>query len=282
MQITSLKIRSMMVPLVTVALALVVSACGGGGYMGGPPTGSGPEEYKVGKPYKIGGTWYTPREDPFYDEVGNASWYGRDFHGKKTANGERYDMNALTAAHTTLPLPSFVRVTNLSNGRNIVVRINDRGPFAKGRIIDMSRRGAQLLGFEKKGVQRVRVQAVRRDGSAVRRMAERRSPPSTPTRVTPAPSVSRQAPPDGYSGASGMPLFVQIGSYSSSDTARGLVAKLGGLGPVLIQAAVVGGRTVWRLRIGPFKEAVAAHTVLEAVRLRGFGEARVFTQQQIG
>ena len=115
--------------------------------------------YKVGKPYKISGQWYYPKEDYSYSEVGIASWYGKDFHAKKTANGENYDMNTLTAAHRTLPLPSIVRVTNLENGRSLVLRVNDRGPYAKNRIIDISKRGAQLLGNGADagdGVQRLR------------------------------------------------------------------------------------------------------------------------------
>ncbi len=119
--------------------------------------------YKVGEPYQIAGVWYYPAEDWTYAESGIASFYGGersgiDFHGRLTANGELYDMNALTAAHTTLPMPSLVRVTNLDNGRSIVLRVNDRGPFARGRIIDVSRRSAQLLGFEAQGTARVRVE----------------------------------------------------------------------------------------------------------------------------
>jgi rare lipoprotein A len=116
--------------------------------------------YKVGKPYKINGKWYYPAVDYDYDEVGYASWYGPGFHGKKTANGEIYNENALTAAHKTLPMPSIVRVTNLENNRVLVVRINDRGPYVDGRIIDLSRRAAQLLGMERKGVARVRVEVM--------------------------------------------------------------------------------------------------------------------------
>jgi len=112
---------------------------------------------KVGKPYRIGLRWYRPRIDTGYDRTGMASWYGTAFHGKKTANGEYFDMNRLTAAHPTLPLPSFVRVTNLANNRTIVVRINDRGPYARGRIIDLSRETARQLGFEHLGTARVRV-----------------------------------------------------------------------------------------------------------------------------
>lgn len=113
--------------------------------------------FKVGKPYQVAGTWYTPRHDPEYDATGMASWYGADFHGKKTANGERYDMNALTAAHPTLPMPSYVSVTNVANGRTIVVRVNDRGPYKRGRIIDLSRKAASLLGYHGHGVAKVRV-----------------------------------------------------------------------------------------------------------------------------
>ncbi len=113
--------------------------------------------YKVGKPYQIKGVWYYPQEVNEYDEVGIASWYGDAFHGKTTANGEAFDMNALTAAHKTLPLPTNVRVTNLDNGRSIVLRVNDRGPFVGDRIIDVSRRAAQLLGFEHSGLARVEV-----------------------------------------------------------------------------------------------------------------------------
>ncbi len=119
--------------------------------------------YKIGDPYQINGVWYYPAEDYSYNETGVASFYGGEtsgtnFHGRLTANGELYDMNALTAAHQTLPMPSLVRVTNLENGRSIVLRVNDRGPFARGRILDVSRRSAQLLGFEGRGTAKVRVQ----------------------------------------------------------------------------------------------------------------------------
>jgi rare lipoprotein A len=117
-------------------------------------------EYKVGKPYAIADVWYYPREEYDYDETGIASWYGPGFHGKFTANGELYDQNAMTAAHRTLPMPSLVQVTNLENGRAIRVRINDRGPFAHGRIIDLSKRAAELLGFLNDGTAKVRVQVL--------------------------------------------------------------------------------------------------------------------------
>ena len=114
--------------------------------------------YKVGTPYKIKGVWYYPKVDYSYDETGIGSWYGPNFHQKLTANGEIFDQNALSAAHRTLPMPSVVRVTNLENGRALVVRINDRGPFAHGRIIDLSRRASQLLGFKRQGIAKMRVE----------------------------------------------------------------------------------------------------------------------------
>ena len=116
-----------------------------------------PGRYKIGNPYQIKGIWYYPNVNYQYDETGIASWYGPGFNGKLTANGEIYDQNALTAAHKTLPMPSIVQVTNLENGRSLKVTVNDRGPYAFGRIIDMSRRGAQLLGFHRNGTAKVRV-----------------------------------------------------------------------------------------------------------------------------
>jgi rare lipoprotein A len=123
-----------------------------------PPDRTAHGAYKVGNPYQIEGVWYYPAEDYGYDETGIASWYGPGFHQKFTANGEVFDQNDLTAAHRTLPMPCFVRVTNLDNGRSIVLRVNDRGPYARGRIIDLSRRSAQLLGYENIGTAKVRVQ----------------------------------------------------------------------------------------------------------------------------
>lgn len=124
--------------------------------------GTGGGIYKVGNPYKIDGEWYYPAENENYDNKGIASWYGPNFHGKPTANGEVFDQNLITAAHPTLPMPIYARVTNLENGRSLVVRINDRGPFVADREIDLSRRSAELLGYLNKGTARVRVQYLRR------------------------------------------------------------------------------------------------------------------------
>ena len=122
--------------------------------------------YKVGRPYQIDNVWYYPREQPDYDETGIASWYGPTFYGKRTANGEIYDGNKLTAAHKTLPMPVNVRVTNLDNGRSVDVRINDRGPTVKGRLIDLSSKAASALGIKDDDVADVGLEILDRDGPA--------------------------------------------------------------------------------------------------------------------
>lgn len=119
------------------------------------PKGGG--TYKVGDPYRIDGQWFTPRDEPDYDREGRASYYADDFHGRRTSNGEIFDMWALSAAHPTLPLPSYVYVTNLDNGRTLLLRVNDRGPYVASRLIDVSKAAARYLGFETRGTSRVRV-----------------------------------------------------------------------------------------------------------------------------
>ncbi|MCH7889590.1 MAG: septal ring lytic transglycosylase RlpA family protein [Proteobacteria bacterium] len=161
---------------------------------GTPPEGV----YKVGDPYQMYGTWYYPEHDPEYNEIGIASWYGEPFHGRATANGSVYDMNALTAAHKTLPMPSMVMVTNLENGRSLTLTVNDRGPFTTGRIIDVSRRAAQLLGFSEQGTTLVRIQAVRAEPAATMvaspsPAAEAAQPPQAA--AAPPPAAEAAQPP---------------------------------------------------------------------------------------
>ncbi len=190
--------------LAVAGLGLLLSACGSS--VSGPDTARpresrssaiGPQaHYKIGAPYAITGIWYYPRAVNSYDETGIASWYGPNFHKKTTANGEIFDQNALTAAHRTLPMPSIVRVTNLENGRELVVRVNDRGPFIPGRIIDLSRRSAQLLGFERHGIARTRVQYLPgRSRTAVAMIREGRIEPAIPTDlgIVPVPDAKPQS-----------------------------------------------------------------------------------------
>src|SRR5882762_10058052 len=153
----------------------------------GDPVPKGGGTYRVGKPYTVGGRIYVPEEDVNYREEGLASWYGDDFHGRLTANGEVFDMDSLSAAHPTLPMPCYARVTNLSNGKSLIVRVNDRGPYHGNRLIDVSNKAAELLEFKGNGVARVRVEYVARaplEGSDDRQLV------ATLRTGVPAPSPS--------------------------------------------------------------------------------------------
>lgn len=146
-----------------VLISVTLAACGGGNSGSGrSPVAMTDGEYKVGSPYRVAGQRFVPREDWNYNETGIASWYGPNFHGRPTANGERFDQNLFTAAHTTLQLPVHARVTNLENGRSVIVRINDRGPFVSDRIIDLSRAAAEELDMIRAGTARVRVEVIGR------------------------------------------------------------------------------------------------------------------------
>jgi peptidoglycan lytic transglycosylase len=153
----------------------------------GDPVPKGGGTYRVGKPYTVAGRIYVPEEDTGYREEGLASWYGDDFHGRLTANGEVFDMTSLTAASPTLPMPCYARVTNLSNGKSLIVRVNDRGPYHGNRLMDVSSKAAELLEFKGNGIARVRVEYVGRaplEGSDDRQLV------ATLRTGTPAPSPS--------------------------------------------------------------------------------------------
>jgi rare lipoprotein A len=154
----------------------------------GEPIPKGGGVYRVGKPYVVAGQLYIPEENRAYHAVGVASWYGEDFHGRTTANGEVFDMNALSAAHPTLPMPSYVRVTNLANGSSLIVRVNDRGPYHGNRVVDVSIRAAHLLGFRESGLARVRVDYV---GQAPLEGEDERMLLATLRQGVPAPAPSR-------------------------------------------------------------------------------------------
>ncbi|MGZ9097839.1 MAG: septal ring lytic transglycosylase RlpA family protein [Micavibrio sp.] len=141
--------------------------------MGGPATTTQKGAFKVGKPYQIQGKTYYPKESYDLVETGIASWYGPGFQGKPTASGERFDTNELTAAHRTLQMPSLVRVTNLDNGKSVIVRVNDRGPFSRGRVIDVSERAASLLGFKNAGTAKVKLEVLSQESLQLAEMAKR-------------------------------------------------------------------------------------------------------------
>ena len=235
-----------------------------------PPTGT----YKVGNPYEINGIWYYPEEDPYYDEVGIASWYGEPFHGRTTANGDIYDMNELTAAHKTLPMPIYVRVTNLENGRSLVLKVNDRGPFAEGRIIDVSRRAAQLLDFSVQGIVQVRVQVVDYETGLTYAELEGGVEPQIPGEdellvVTADDNVT----------LTNIEVlgerFVQVGAYSDADNAFVVSNALTDVADVQVHRVTSENSVLYRVRLGPFATENDAEVVRRYVAMRGYPEALI-------
>lgn len=220
----------------------------------------------AGPPYQVEGKWYVPTYEPNYDEVGIASWYGPTFHGKDSASGEVFDEMAMTAAHPTLPIPSLVRVTNLENGKTVVVRLNDRGPFVDDRIIDLSKAAGAALDLHGKGTAKVRVQYV---GPAP---AEANAAPAQPSvqklsvSVQPiAPIAVRQPAPIVQPQAQTRGYFLQAGSFGDLGNANALRDKLRGSAPVSITAAQVNGSEFYRVMVGPWAtraEAEAAQASL--------------------
>lgn len=231
----------------------------------GPPLQMG--DYKVGRPYAIANVWYYPREEYDYDETGIASWYGPGFHGKYTANGEVYNQNAMTAAHRTLPMPSLVQVTNLENGRAIRVRINDRGPFAHGRIIDLSKRAAELLGFVNDGTAKVRVQILELESRELAMLASggKAGQGGTAPEAVPVEDVAVQELPPAGGGTRTAALSP---ASSSSDTLSDATPQ----GPVFESAALVSPRpVVTQERARPtqiYVQAGAFTQVANAIRVR--------------
>lgn len=243
------------------ALALVVAACAGPAKRPPATAGAGTAKVKIGQPYQVLGQWYYPKDDRNYDVTGVASWYGPGFHGLATASGERFDQDDVSAAHTTLPLPSYVEVTNLENGRTLTLRINDRGPFVGNRIIDLSRRSAQLLGVERAGTAKVRVRRVY-PGAPVRvALQPPPNPPSPPAIVVlPAPAASVGT------------VFVQVAALSDQGRAEWLRGYLAPFGATRIEPS---GAGLWRVRIGPFASRDTATAVLAQVRTAGYTDARI-------
>lgn len=271
--------------------------------------------YKVGDPYQIDNVWYYPREQPDYDETGIASWYGPTFYGHKTANGEMYDGEALTAAHRTLPMPVNVRVTNLENGKSLIVRVNDRGPYARGRIIDLSKRAAELLDVVQTGTARVRVTYIGRadltpggapapetppeiasalpavpsskvDSSALAILPGAAvAPPvkvaAMPVPVQTAPAATSASQPTGEVTKVPVPaatkLYVQVGAFSKMTNAKALLEKLGG--DLRISTLQRGGQTLYRVRSASLGTIEDADAELARVTGRGATDAKIVVDQ---
>jgi len=231
------------------------------------PSGKG-GHVKTGKPYKVMGQWYYPLASAAnYDETGVASWYGKKFHGKATANGERYDMHAMSAAHKTLPMPTMVRVTNLDNGRSVVVRVNDRGPFVKSRIIDLSYAAARSLGYDKKGTAHVRVQAL--DGNNV--SSARNNPPAISTQ--PARQVSNRAVSYPVATQDGS-IYVQLGAFLARSNAKKLRQELVDAFPS-IRIHHRSQPDLYRVRIGPFNEVSETESIITSLQKQGYNNTVV-------
>ncbi len=253
--------------------------------------------YKIGTPYEIEGEWYYPQEDPKYDNTGIASWYGPKFHGRRTANGEIFDMDLMTAAHPTLPMPVRAKVTNLENGRSVIVRVNDRGPFAKDREIDMSRRAADELGFKEKGTAKVRVQYLGRAplydsaGRLIRKQEPDRfivDKPVTPKELTKMAAAPVQKVD--VRGQDGKPIekpqvdveskryAVQVGVFSSKENAEALKQKLEQIAPVKIVPVKLGGATLFRVKMGGANIRADARLTVDKLVAAGHTDAVIIEQ----
>jgi rare lipoprotein A len=234
--------------------------------------------YKLGQPYQIEGRWYVPEFDPAYDQVGVASWYGHPFHGRPTANGERFDRNSLSAAHPTMPLPSIVRVTNLANQRQMELRVNDRGPFVKDRIIDLSQAAARQLGLERAGTAPVRVEFLR--------LADARGVPPQPTvrraappPSTPPPSAPPAAPPPAAVAVAQAPTscpighFIQVGAFTEQTRAIQLAQQVDALTMMPVRAEPPLHDPYARVRLGPIADPGEAAATLRQIKQSGYPNA---------
>lgn len=249
--------------------------------------------YKVGTTYTALGQTYTPREDYNYSETGMASWYGKDFHNKKTANGETYDMRAITAAHRTLPLPSIVRVTNLENGRSIIARVNDRGPYVKNRIIDLSEKGAELLGYKMQGTAKVKVEILEKESRAIKEamLADNNkskltnqkinyglAQKATPATVKTAAQTVTQPQPTTTTLGPVQPIetgtfFVQVGAFSDLTKAKEMANNMQRFGTVTIHESYLNKDGVYRVRLGAYHSRDEALQILD--RVLDYGHADV-------
>jgi rare lipoprotein A len=266
--------------------------------------------FKVGSTYKIQGKRYHPKETYNYTETGTASWYGPGFHGKMTANGEIFDENEFTAAHRTLQLPSIIRVTNLSNGRTIILRVNDRGPFAHDRILDVSDRAASVLGFKHKGTAKIRLEVLGEPSHEVARRAKagqstkgyeialnqgkaplpdqsqniqqvaltEPAPKVTPLhKPMPVEAVSLAAPPKPPMLGTGK-LYVQAGSFSNEQNALNYSKKMSSYGPSKVYLTRLNDKPFYRVRLGPYNDRTQASQVIGSLSQGGNGNAVIIAE----
>ncbi|MEX0502512.1 septal ring lytic transglycosylase RlpA family protein [Alphaproteobacteria bacterium LSUCC0719] len=266
--------------------------------------------YKVGEPYNVGGVWYYPARDLAYDETGIGSWYGDEFAGKLTANGEIFDPQKITAAHKTLPMPSVVRVTNLDNGRSLVVRVNDRGPFVPGRIIDLSRESARLLGFKDQGLAKVRVKLLAEQSLRLEDLAKQGKFPQVDGKPdTPMPEFNAVGASDvtfsatsnsgrsNYNAEDGQSaidllsnahvgevinvppietsIWVQVGAFHSETNAVNVLNRIETVSAGQVSRINLDGQVLHRVRLGPVNEVDEADRLLSAVFDLGFKGARI-------
>ncbi len=275
------------------AVPLLLSLIFVAGCTTAPPAAKPSPHFKIGAPYKIKGRWYTPAADPDYREVGVASWYGSQFHGKPTANGEIFDRRLLSAAHKTLPLPSLVLVENLENGRSLTLRVNDRGPFADDRIIDLSQAAARALGFEEEGLARVRVSYVDRaplTAKAEKPGARRPATRTARNRPAPAPQGTTPQPPDGDLIAdlinrqqSGAPHdvdklkghWVRVDEFDDRNLAQAVQFDLSDIGASRIDTVWDGERERHAVLFGPFDDEITADAWRAAILDAGYPNAKL-------
>ena len=270
--------------------------------------------YKIGDPYEIKNIWYYPKRDLSYKETGIASWYGDKFHGKLTANGEIFNKNIISAAHKTLPMPSMVRVTNLDNGNILNVRINDRGPYIHGRIIDLSERAAELLGFKDVGIARVKVNILvekslwlersAKDGQFPGSEIEDKDDVSLPkinsasrpkvsivNTISSENSISVDAKNTLKSFTEILAssregnlrktkpeetnIWVQVGAFASNTNTQNVISKISHIYDINVTSIENNGKILQRVRLGPTQEIEIADEVLKKVFELGFNGSKI-------
>lgn len=240
------------------------------------PAGTGAQPY-AGPPYQVEGRWYVPMHEPDYNEIGVASWYGPNFHGKLSSTGETYDQYAMTAAHPTLPIPSMVRVTNLENGKTVTVRLNDRGPFIDDRIIDLSRAAAESIDMTRKGTAKVRVEYLGPANGGEEQPEALLAKYVPPAGAAPAVAATPLAPmelapkwqaSEAPAQAEGG-FFLQAGSFADLANAHKLKASLASYGSVAVRSVMVGGSEYYRVVLGPWASREAAGAVRDRLAAAG-------------